>query len=157
MRAQLNVRLSDLEQSWPSVEQVVWIYNITPTVSSGEGIEGMKMLRRFTASCIAANSPFEQFRAGSFEHRKWEALFSTRPEISFDVLKGGKWHEKKPWDVGVWREWLVHERGLREVWEDEFLGEESGTRRVQGRKIQDGKERGVVRDVLMWEAVVGED
>jgi len=142
---------------WPSAEQARFVYDITAsftplevgaTFGGGSG-GGGAVLKRFTASCLAANSPFERYADGTSPHDEWTKLFCEKPEISLDVLRAqsSRWHEQKPWDDAARREWMVEEKRLGEKWEDSFVKGEGG---MGWREIEEGKERGEVRSAVQF-------
>ena len=71
--------------------------------------EGKKILRRFTAACIAAQNPFERMREGA-EGEEWTKLLGECEGLGLDVLmEGSKWVETKPWEE-CWRgKWVIKE------------------------------------------------
>jgi hypothetical protein len=109
----------DVHGEWPSAEQAKHIYEITSSFTplasrtSNLGKDGVTMLKKFTASCMAANNVFERHVEGTPEHDEWNKLFSAKPEIGMDVLRAhsSQWHERKPWD-DVHRKKFLVEKGL---------------------------------------------
>jgi len=108
---------------WPSPEQVRFIYNslashtplnLPSSLVRGKeaitkiGEEGKRILRRFTAACIAAKNPFAEIKERGGE--EWSKLLAKCEGLGLDVLiEGGRWVERKPWEEEFRGEWVVGE------------------------------------------------
>ncbi|KAE9371880.1 hypothetical protein N431DRAFT_426456 [Stipitochalara longipes BDJ] len=112
--------------SWPNPEQVRFIYSslasfiplTLPNSSAQSGPEGgsdelsmitedgKRILKKFTAACIAAKSPFQKLGEGE----EWKALLGECGGLALDVLmEGGRWVGEKPWEERSRGEWIVKE------------------------------------------------
>jgi hypothetical protein len=130
----LTQHIQTKDTSWPSPEQVQYIYSATAAyhplsvdipgecgTMAGMDNEGPRILKRFTAACIAANCPFEKYTEGETIFVEWDNMLKDCAGLGRDVVMAqAKWIEKKPWDEGYRKEWMAEERGLEERWEEIF-------------------------------------
>jgi hypothetical protein len=104
----------DETQPWPFIQGVETMYKV-----SGKG----STLRKFAAHSMACKNPFEKYKEGTKEYKKWEALVKEYQDIAFDmaVAAGKNWNGTLPWDDENRAAYMVEEVPLEEAWEKYIL------------------------------------
>jgi hypothetical protein len=141
---------------WPTVAQVRFIHSACsdyqPVDIPGETekmrcsvADGPRVLKKFTAACIAASEHFTRYSEGSHELEEWTKLFDECQGLWLDVLKEGeRWVDSRPWEE-CWRKEWIKEKRLGERWEKLFDNWEG---KKELGEIKRGPEEGCVRSLL---------